>query len=202
MTKIWLLGPGSGSWTQKCDKNMKMILIKCENNVKLCNHIIFIFCITFLYYFHIWEPRTRAQAPKRRQGQFIHIIFIFVLYFVARDPDPDPRSHIFCHIPGHTFSYYFHMLWKPRSPACPYKQSLQSEPAWRPACFPKGSWRRCVEQSNRKVKEPSTKWLKLSLVEKPQFIIWLHFLISPAQKMRWAPPAWACRDFLQSPPPI
>jgi len=73
-------GPGSESRAQKCDKNMKTILIKFENHANLANHIAFIF---FSYYFDIiytfWgpEPEPRPQsgggpgpawAPYRRFG--------------------------------------------------------------------------------------------------------------------------------------
>ena len=66
MTKIWFLGPGSGSGAQKCHKNLKIILIKCENNVKVWKSQYF---HVFSYYvhinFHIFGPGTRAQALKR-----------------------------------------------------------------------------------------------------------------------------------------
>ena len=55
----------------------------------------------------------------------IHIILIFLSHFWARDPDPDPKSHIFVIFLVIFVSYYFHILWKPRFPACPYGQSLQ-----------------------------------------------------------------------------
>ena len=66
MTKIWLVRPGSGSRATKCDKNMKIILIKCENHVKVGNHIIIICCS---YYFHIiftfWGPEP---GPRPKSG--------------------------------------------------------------------------------------------------------------------------------------
>ena len=125
MTKIWLLGSGSGSRGQKCDKNMKIIWIKCENNVNLANHIIFIF---FSYYFHI--------------------IFTFYSYyshifitFLGSGPRSGPQQSYFCHIPGHILFIFFLYppsswslcVWDflkssvlPRSPL--YPQSFQSPP--------------------------------------------------------------------------
>ena len=75
MTKIWLLGPGSGFRGQKCDKNMRIIWINCENNVNLANHIIFTFFhiifilfshffTLFLYFYDIFGPGTQIRAPK------------------------------------------------------------------------------------------------------------------------------------------
>jgi hypothetical protein len=48
---------------------MKIIWIKCENHVKVWNHIIFIFFILSSYFFHILGPGTRAWARKRRRSR-------------------------------------------------------------------------------------------------------------------------------------
>ena len=122
MTKIWLLGSGSGSRAQKCDKNMKIIWIKCENNVKLWNHIIF---TSFSYYFQIiFTFLGPGSAPQNVKiickiipfpkftwfSYFIHIIFIFLSHFWARDPDPGPKSHIFVIFLVIFCSYDFHIF--------------------------------------------------------------------------------------------
>ena len=83
MTKIWLLGPGSGSRAQKCDKNMKIIW----KNVKLIA---------------TWQITLFSH--------FVHIIFIFLSHFWARDPDMDPKSHIFVIFLVIFYSYYFHIF--------------------------------------------------------------------------------------------
>ena len=80
ITKIWLLGSGSGPRAQKCDKHMKIKWIKCGNDVNLANHIIFTF---FSYYFHI---------------------FITCL---GSGPRSGPQKSYFCHIPGHIFFILF-----------------------------------------------------------------------------------------------
>ena len=45
-------------------------------------------------------------------SHFIHIIFICLLHFWARDPDPGPKSHIFVIFLVIFFSYYFHIFVK------------------------------------------------------------------------------------------
>ena len=128
---------------------MKTIWIKCENNVKLRNHIIF---ICFSYYFHIiftfWSPepgpRPGSRAPKCENNVEIiyennvilqfHIVFTFLILFAY-------FYHIFglgTQIRGakiifltYSWSFFFHIififLWKPSFPACPYGQSLQPQ---------------------------------------------------------------------------
>ena len=169
MTKIWFLVPGSGSRASKCDKNMKIIWIKYENNVKLTNHIFsHLFHIIFILFSHFGArnpgpgpkaaagqarpgpraaalgPRPGSRAPKCENNMkriwqsmkimwflnftlfshFIHIIFIFLSHFWARDPDPGPTSHIFVIFLVIFFHMIFIFLWKPSFPACPYGQSL------------------------------------------------------------------------------
>ena len=136
MTKIWLLGPGSGSWALKCDKNMKIIWITCGNNVKLRNHILFTFCaILFSYYFYILGPRPGSRPPKCENNMKIiwktyennvisqfHIIFTCYSYyfhifitFLGSGPRSGPQKSYFCNIPGHKFSilfsYFYHIFW-------------------------------------------------------------------------------------------
>ena len=133
ITKIWLLGPGSGSRAQKCDTNMKIIWIKCENNVNLANHIIFTFFhIIFISFSHFGArnpgpgPGTGPQNVKIIWKYyiknmkimwflnfdivftFVHIIFILLSHFSARDSDPGPKSHIFVIFLVTFVSYYFH----------------------------------------------------------------------------------------------
>ena len=59
-------------------------------------------------------------------SHLIHMIFIFLLHFWARDPDPCPKSHIFVIFLVIFFHIIFICLWKPSFSACPYGQSLQS----------------------------------------------------------------------------
>ena len=59
-------GPGPGPWAQKCEKHMKIIWNKYENNVIWHFHIIFTF---ISYYFHIIFTFV------------FHIIFILFSYF-------------------------------------------------------------------------------------------------------------------------
>ena len=74
------LGPGPGFRAPKCENNMKIIWKTCENDVFCQVHIIF---------------------------TFFHIIFIFLWHVWPRDPDPRPKSHIFCNIPGDVFFILF-----------------------------------------------------------------------------------------------
>jgi hypothetical protein len=61
-------------------------------------------------------------------SHFIHIIFVFLLHFWARDPDPDPKSHIFVIFLVILFSYYFHIFvyaW----PGTPVHSAIFETPA-------------------------------------------------------------------------
>ena len=61
--KIWFLRRWSGSRAQKCDKNMKIIWIKCENNVKWWNHIILTCSHIILILFSHFVSMVSLQAP-------------------------------------------------------------------------------------------------------------------------------------------
>ena len=149
ITKICFWGPDLGPEAKNVITIWK-IWIKCENDVKLWNHIIF---TSFSYYFHIMffyilGPRTRAQArvpgPKMWKEYdnniknmkimwflsftlFSHFIYIFTFLssFFGLGTQIQAPKIIFFHIPGHIFLYYFHIVWKPSFPACPHGQFLQ-----------------------------------------------------------------------------
>ena len=59
-------------------------------------------------------------------SHWFHIVFIFFSQLGARNPGTGAKLHIIFISLVTLFAYSFHILWKTRFPACPYRQSLQS----------------------------------------------------------------------------
>ena len=76
------LGPRPGSWAPKCENNMTIIW----KNVKI-----------------MWFAKLTLFSHS------IHIIFVFLSHFGARDPDPGHKSHILIIFLIIFVSYYFHI---------------------------------------------------------------------------------------------